>query len=359
MSAKGVDLDAGMLNACHDLGLTVENAEAVGYLSCQGQESALAITAFHLVEHIGFPALQTLVAEALRVLKPGGLLIMETPNPENFVVATQSFYLDPSHDKPIPPDLLAFVAEHAGFAQIQILRLQEVQGILDKSDLTLNDVLSGASPDYAVVAQKSADPEVQDLLKVAFERVHGVSSASLAELYRHQSVERHEQSRQATHQGLMKLQQQLDQQLQAQASLQTQVQNLHAQAAQWSHELQLVYGSRSWALTKPLRWLSLQKRKLSEQGLASRLKLVVKKIGRLIWIYALDFLSRHLWLRMVVVRWLRKLGIYDVIYKLHCQFGSGPSKKSASIKSDSKYLTPEANRIYAQLKRRHKAKGNL
>jgi O-antigen chain-terminating methyltransferase len=197
LCAKGVDLDAGMLNACHDLGLNVENAEAVGYLSCQKPNSALAVTAFHLVEHIGFSSLQALAAEAFRVLKPGGLLIMETPNPENFVVATQGFYLDPSHDKPIPPDLLAFVAEYAGFEQIQILRLQEAQGIQNKFDLNLNDVLSGASPDYAVVAQKPAASDVQDMLKVEFERNHGVSTSTLAELYRQQGAERHQKIHEA------------------------------------------------------------------------------------------------------------------------------------------------------------------
>jgi hypothetical protein len=51
------------------------------------------------------------------VLQPGGLLIMETPNPENLVVGANTFYLDPSHERPIPPPLLAFAAEHAGFAR--------------------------------------------------------------------------------------------------------------------------------------------------------------------------------------------------------------------------------------------------
>lgn len=376
LSAKGVDLDAGMLNACHDLGLTVENAEAVGYLSCQAQNSVLAVTAFHLVEHIGFAALQALAAEAFRALKPGGLLIMETPNPENFVVATQGFYLDPSHDKPIPPDLLAFVAEYAGFEQIQILRLQEAQGILNKSDLTLNDVLSGASPDYAVVAQKPAPSDVQDLLKVEFGRIHGVSSATLAELYRQQGAERYEKTQQASHQAQQvlvnlqnqlhqqvqvqaMLQQQLDKQLQAQATLQSQVERLHAQAAQWTHELQLVYGSRSWAITKPLRWISLQKRKLSEQGFTSRLKLAVKKMGRFLWRKTLDFLSERTRLRAAIVRWSKRLGVYRWLYKLHRQFALDVTKRSAPSTAVSQSLTPDAHRIHAQLKRRLKDKGSL
>ena len=86
---------------------------------------------------------------------PGGLLIMETPNPENIVVATRNFYLDPTHQRPIPPMLLAFVAEYAGFARVKTLRLQESKELVNKGDVSLQDVFAGASPDYAVVAQKT------------------------------------------------------------------------------------------------------------------------------------------------------------------------------------------------------------
>ncbi len=79
---------------------------------------------------------------------------METPNPENIVVATRDFYLDPTHQRPIPPQLLSFLPEFYGFARTKIIRLQESKDLEMRADLTLQDVLSGASPDYAVVAQK-------------------------------------------------------------------------------------------------------------------------------------------------------------------------------------------------------------
>ena len=138
------------------------------YLSALPDESQAVVSAFHVVEHITFDQLGTLVAEALRVLKPGGLLIMETPNPENIVVATRNFYLDPTHQRPIPSMLLAFVAEYAGFSRVKTLRLQESKELVNKGDVSLQDVFAGASPDYAVVAQKHAPEDVLALTSDPF-----------------------------------------------------------------------------------------------------------------------------------------------------------------------------------------------
>lgn len=79
----------------------------------------------HIVEHIPFEDIQTLVQEAFRVLTPAGLLILETPNPENIQVATSGFYIDPTHTRPIPSQLLSFLPEYYGFKRTKILRLQE------------------------------------------------------------------------------------------------------------------------------------------------------------------------------------------------------------------------------------------
>lgn len=175
----GVDLDEGMLEACKKLNLSVELADAISHISSMGNESASVISAFHVAEHISFEQLQSLVTQALRVLKPGGLLILETPNPENLVVATCSFYLDPTHERPIPPLLLSFLAEHAGFARVKTLRLQESKELAAQETVSLRDVFSGVSPDFAIVAQKVAAPEVMTLLDDPFSQDYGLSMDSL------------------------------------------------------------------------------------------------------------------------------------------------------------------------------------
>ena len=155
--ARGVDLDEGMLEVCRQLDLSATNADAVTALKELPDESQLVVSGFHIAEHLDFPDLQVLIQEALRVLKPAGLLILETPNPENLQVGSCNFYLDPTHNRPLPPQLLSFLAEYQGFARVKVLRLQEDKTIVEKTRVSLREVLTGASPDYAVVAQKAAD----------------------------------------------------------------------------------------------------------------------------------------------------------------------------------------------------------
>jgi SAM-dependent methyltransferase len=187
--AEGVDLDDGMLAACRARGLNVRTADAIATLREAADDSLALISAFHVVEHIPFEAVRELIVQALRVLRPGGLLILETPNPENLVVGSNTFYLDPSHERPLPPPLLAFAAEHAGFGRHLVVRLQEAPGLLETPRLNLQDVLGGASPDYAVVAQKDGPADVMAGFDAAFGAEYGLSLERLAQRYDSLSVQ--------------------------------------------------------------------------------------------------------------------------------------------------------------------------
>ncbi len=186
--AQGVDLDEGMLAACRERGLDVRRGDAIAFLQSLPDASQLAVSGFHIAEHLPFAMLHLLVAQALRVLVPGGVLILETPNPENLVVGTSSFYLDPTHERPLPWQLLSFLAEHHGFERVKTLRMQESAHLAARvarhEALSLMDVLGGASPDYAIVAQKAA-PELPGLLDAAFEAERGLSLDTLAARYEH------------------------------------------------------------------------------------------------------------------------------------------------------------------------------
>ncbi len=183
-SARGVDLDDGMLAACVELGLTAERGDLIAYLRSLPDASVVVVSGFHVVEHIAFEALQQLVQEALRVLKPAGLLILETPNPENLSVGASSFYLDPTHVTPIPPALLSFLPEHYRFTRTKVLRLQESPGLAAATEIGLNDVLLGVSPDYAVLAQKgSNEPAEMAFFDAAFATDFGVDLNTLATRY--------------------------------------------------------------------------------------------------------------------------------------------------------------------------------
>jgi SAM-dependent methyltransferase len=156
--ARGVDSSATMVGLCERKGYDVECADAVDYLSRLEPASTGMITAFHVIEHLPFGQLLQVVDLSLRALRPGGVLILETPNPENIVVATCNFYVDPTHIRPIPPDLLQFLVKARGFGDVEILRLHPLDMVRpgDENREWLNPVLDrfNCAQDYAVAAVK-------------------------------------------------------------------------------------------------------------------------------------------------------------------------------------------------------------
>lgn len=161
---RGVDMNSVMVSEALALGLDVVEQDAVAYLRGLDSESVSAITSMHLVEHLPYEVLIRLLDEALRVLKPGGVLILETPNPENLTVGSYWFYMDPTHRNPIPPALLQWVVEARGFESATIDRLTQNRQVFDIQPVDddvaganqINKVvgLLTAAPDYAVVARK-------------------------------------------------------------------------------------------------------------------------------------------------------------------------------------------------------------
>jgi len=181
--AVGIDLDERMLETCVENGLPGRKGDATEALKSMEDESHTVITAFHVVEHMQFEDLQVVVEEAFRVLMPGGLLIMETPNPENIAVATKGFYSDPTHKRPIPPELLSFLVEYHGFKRVKVLRLNEPEDLAGKGSQSLTGVIYGASQDYAVVAQKAASREMLARFDRGFNREYGTKLETLAEKF--------------------------------------------------------------------------------------------------------------------------------------------------------------------------------
>jgi len=156
----GVDLNIAMVEHCQARGFDVTHADALSVMRDQPDNSHALVSAFHLIEHLPFDVLYTLVDEANRILAPGGVLILETPNPENVLVGSHTFYHDPTHRNPVTPTAISFLLSYLGFSDVEVRRFNpypEEAKVPGDDPLTarVNGHLCGPQ-DYAVVGRKAA-----------------------------------------------------------------------------------------------------------------------------------------------------------------------------------------------------------
>jgi O-antigen chain-terminating methyltransferase len=155
--ARGVDINRVMLEECQSRGLDAIEADVIAYLQSLPDSSLGAVTGFHIIEHLPFPILIELLNETRRVLKSGGLAIFETPNPQNILVSSNNFYIDPTHLNPLPSTLVEFLVEHIGLHSVRILNLNSYEESYKVSGSEVaerfNSYFYGAQ-DYAVIGYK-------------------------------------------------------------------------------------------------------------------------------------------------------------------------------------------------------------
>jgi O-antigen chain-terminating methyltransferase len=158
--ARGVDRNRIFISSCRELNLEVDDQDAVTFLRQLKPNTLGAITAFHLIEHLPHKYLISLIDEALRVLRPRGIVIFETPNPANLIVGACNFYLDPTHIHPLPPDLSRYLLEARGFCNVEVKTLHPYRSdhpVIDAETSvkeTLNQFFFSAQ-DYAVIGRKA------------------------------------------------------------------------------------------------------------------------------------------------------------------------------------------------------------
>ena len=121
-TVKGVDSSEHAVNEARERGLDVELGDLVDFLEASPENTLAGVTAFQVIEHLPFGRITALMHAAYRALIPGGMLILETPNPENLQVASYGFWLDPTHHHPIPPPLIMDLSYHVGFRDGSVLR---------------------------------------------------------------------------------------------------------------------------------------------------------------------------------------------------------------------------------------------
>jgi O-antigen chain-terminating methyltransferase len=150
IEARGVELDPALAQAARRRGLEVAESEVLEHLEKQPPDSLGAVTAIHLVEHLEAAEVLALLAEIRRVLRRGGLLLIECPNPHNLRVGAALYWLDPTHRRPLMPETLELFCVASGL---------EIRGIEPLHPFP--EEQSFSDPDEARTAD--ATPEVREL----------------------------------------------------------------------------------------------------------------------------------------------------------------------------------------------------
>jgi O-antigen chain-terminating methyltransferase len=145
----GVDLNATSVRRLQEQGYDAHHADGAEYLLNLPDSSLAGITAFQVIEHLSFGYLQRLIKVAHAKLAPGGMILIETVNPDCLELY-RSFYLDPTHENPIPRDLLAVLLRFYGFRNLEVF----YQDPLPPSEIRTGQDWSRSYSTYAILGWK-------------------------------------------------------------------------------------------------------------------------------------------------------------------------------------------------------------
>ena len=147
--------------------LDVRQGDGIAYLE-QADQTFGGIFVGQVIEHISFEQLVHLCPPAPPPLSPCSSFLLSTPHPMSLSISTSSFYIDPTHNKPVHPLTLEYVLREVGFTEVQTvytdcskpeqLPLIQGDGIQNLEEVNqaiqrVSNMLYG-SQDYAVIAKK-------------------------------------------------------------------------------------------------------------------------------------------------------------------------------------------------------------
>lgn len=155
IDARGFDTNERSVADLRARGFAAAVAGVPECFASFGDGSVGALLVMHVVEHLPVDILFSLFREAARVLRRGGLLMIETPNAESLAVSASEFWRDPTHLAPRHPAALTLLGREHGFA------IEEVQAIHPFPEGT------------RLAIAESDPPELQRVVRTINERLFG------------------------------------------------------------------------------------------------------------------------------------------------------------------------------------------
>jgi SAM-dependent methyltransferase len=115
----GVDADEEMIAAVKAKGLNAQRGEVHDFLKKNpGQFDG--VFAAHLIEHLRAEDFVELTRLAAGALRPGGRLILVTPNPHNLSMQLHEFWTDLQHVRFYTPEIVRWVVHETGLKNIEV-----------------------------------------------------------------------------------------------------------------------------------------------------------------------------------------------------------------------------------------------
>ncbi|MGA7924721.1 MAG: class I SAM-dependent methyltransferase [Candidatus Sulfotelmatobacter sp.] len=114
IEAFGIDHSEEALAVCREKRFNVRREDARTYLGAESKSFG-GIFCSHVIEHMGYEDALAFLGLCYRALRPGGRLLLITPNPEDITGMSAIFWLDPAHVRPYPKLLLKAMPQTAGF----------------------------------------------------------------------------------------------------------------------------------------------------------------------------------------------------------------------------------------------------
>jgi SAM-dependent methyltransferase len=171
IEAKGVESNVHLARETRLKGLDVTRGDLLAFLRAEPDGTLGGVFAAQVAEHLPPPVLDQMLREAHRVLRPGGLLVLETVNPRSVVGFLEVYNRDLTHERPLHPDTLSFLAAACGFTDVRVelrspvdpsARLQAVpvEGLPPRAAETLNENIARLNgllygpQEYALLARR-------------------------------------------------------------------------------------------------------------------------------------------------------------------------------------------------------------
>jgi len=124
---RGVDNNPTMVNHCKDINLDVAGGDALEFLKSLPDNHLRGAIALQVIEHMSIRELFEMFYVVNQKLKPGGIFIVETINPES-LYSMRWFYMDWTHNRPLPAPLVEFFYHYSGFRNVETALRSPIEG---------------------------------------------------------------------------------------------------------------------------------------------------------------------------------------------------------------------------------------